>query len=172
MRGGMQHAGVHKAKLYLECSKHPSYVQLLRVWPCPQASFPGAPQHGLVIQKEWHKIHLLSHQAVTLITQQKNVDATSPKRERTGAVKPREEKVPEKEEARILRKVYCDRTKGNVFKLKGGRFWLDIRKKIFTGVVRHWHMLPRNTPSLEILKVRLDGAGDPVHCSGIGVGDI
>jgi len=38
---------------------------------------------------------------------------------------------------------------------------LDVRKKLFTvRVVRHWHRLPRevaDAPSLETLKVRLDG---------------
>ncbi|KAK4815943.1 hypothetical protein QYF61_010200 [Mycteria americana] len=56
-----------------------------------------------------------------------------------------------------------DRTKANGFKLKEGRFTLDIRKKFFTmwWVMRHWNRLPReavDAPSLEVFKVRLDEA--------------
>jgi len=55
-----------------------------------------------------------------------------------------------------------DRMKDNKFKLKEGRFRLDIRKEFFTmGVVRHWNRLPRDaadTPSLEVFKAKLDGA--------------
>jgi len=77
------------------------------------------------------------------------------------------------------------RAKENGFKVKEGRFSLDIGKKFFTiRVVRHWHRLPREVvdiPSLETFKVRLEGAlsnmvrvvgrlvvGMSIHCRGVG----
>ena len=55
-----------------------------------------------------------------------------------------------------------DMKRENVFKIKEGRFRIDMKRKFFTQtVVRHWHMLPReavNVPSLEALRARLDGA--------------
>jgi len=55
-----------------------------------------------------------------------------------------------------------DKTRGNRFKLKEGKFSLDTRKKFFAmKVVRPWLRLPREAmaaPSLAVFKARLDGA--------------
>ena len=63
---------------------------------------------------------------------------------------------------KLLSRACCDRTRGDGFKLKGGRFRLDIRKRFFMRkVVKPWPRLPRlvgDAPSLEPFQARLDGA--------------
>ena len=45
---------------------------------------------------------------------------------------------------KLFSRACCSRTSGKGFKLKVGRFRLDIRKKYFTMmVVKHWNRLPR-----------------------------
>jgi len=62
----------------------------------------------------------------------------------------------------LFSKACCDRTRSNGFKLREGRFRLDISKKFFTvTVVKHWSWLPRKVveaPSPEAFKARLDRA--------------
>ena len=64
-----------------------------------------------------------------------------------------------KDGARLFSRACYNRTRSNGFKLKEGRYRLDIRKEVFTvRVVRHWNRLPREAmeaPSLETFKAGL-----------------
>ncbi|KAK4831123.1 hypothetical protein QYF61_015426, partial [Mycteria americana] len=70
-------------------------------------------------------------------------------------------------EDKLFSKACCNRARGDDFKLKEGRFRLDIRKKFFTmRVVKHWNRLPRevaDAPSLETFKVRIRGNSPKMH---------
>jgi len=47
-----------------------------------------------------------------------------------------------KDRDKLFIRACCDRTRSNGFKLREGRFRLDIMKKVFTmRMVRHWHRL-------------------------------
>ena len=67
------------------------------------------------------------------------------------------------EGSQLFERADNSRARGNGFKLKEGRFRLDVREKFFTmRVVRCWNICPERLwmprPSLEVFKARLDGA--------------
>jgi len=71
-------------------------------------------------------------------------------------------RVYRKDRENPISRACCDRTMSKDFRLREGRFRLDISKIFFTmKVVNHWNTLPREVveaPSFETFKARLDGA--------------
>ena len=63
---------------------------------------------------------------------------------------------------RLFTRLDRERTRGNGFKRRQGRFPFDSRRKFFTQrVLKHWNRLPKevvDAPSLEAFKARLDVA--------------
>ena len=73
------------------------------------------------------------------------------------------QKAYKQEGSQLFERVDNGRTRENGFRLKEGRFRLDVRGKFFTlRVVRCWNSCPERLwmprPSLEVFKARLDGA--------------
>jgi len=84
----------------------------------------------------------------------------------------------------LVTRAWSDRTRSHGFKLKEGRFRLDVAKKFFpVRVVRPWPRLPREAvavPSLAVFKARMDGAlstlgwwkGSLAMAGGLDLGDL
>ncbi|KAK4815748.1 hypothetical protein QYF61_006786 [Mycteria americana] len=129
-----------------------------------------SPQH----RKDMDLLERVQRRATKMIRELEHLSCEE--RLRVGVFHPGEEKAlgrpiatfqylkgaSKKDRNKLFSRACCDRTRGNGFKLKEGRFRLDIRKEFFTmRVMKHWNKLPRevvDAPSQETFKLRSDGA--------------
>ena len=81
---------------------------------------------------------------------------------------------------RLFTRLDRERTRGNGFKRRQGRFPFDIRRKFFTQrVLKHWNRLPKEVVDAPSLDTRVQGqagcgsgqpglvVGDPAHGRGV-----
>ena len=81
---------------------------------------------------------------------------------------------------RLFTRLDRERTRGNGFKRRQGRFPFDIRRKFFTQrVLKHWNRLPKEVVDAPSLDTRVQGqagcgsgqpglvVGDPAHSRGV-----
>ena len=81
---------------------------------------------------------------------------------------------------RLFTRLDRERTRGNGFKRRQGRFPFDIRRKFFTQrALKHWNRLPKEVVDAPSLDPRVQGqagcgsgqpglvVGDPAHSRGV-----